>query len=430
MSDQIWNDNESSAQERDEGRSGLVAVGVGNTGGKVVRACVADDTLALRYVMIDDARSAGPPPPGIDVVPVGKKSDGRLKSGGSPEEARQNAEEAAAGIRAQIEGAELVFVVAGLGRGAGSGMGPVAARIAKECGARVISLVALPYELEGTVRKNAAIAALNQLKALSDGVICLPNERLCRSEDRAALTPGTFWRLSDDTLSRALVFLTRLVSEQNFLEISFSDLCAALDHGRAECVFASAICEGDTRAEDAFAFAAKSPLLRGTASLPASASVLAHIHGDVSLNMSEIELITEQLNSKCGDDVRVLIGASQDDEDTGKLTLSLLVSPRSSAAGSEPQDVEMQESSPFKDHLTPHASRRTEELLGPSVSERPPDRSKREAPIQHGLKDGKLTQSDLPLEPATRGRFAKSERTILKGQDLDIPTFVRKGVKI
>src|SRR5208283_646320 len=161
-----------------------------------------------------------------------------LGTGGDPERGRAIAEEQFATLKTACDGADVVFLVAGLGGGAGSGISPVLARAAKETGALVLAFVTLPFLCEGNRRQQQAESGLDLLRSVADGVICLPCQKTFRLIDENTSVLDTF-RLTDGLLMESVRGVWRLLTRPGLIRIHFDDLCALLRDRHSESVFAS-----------------------------------------------------------------------------------------------------------------------------------------------------------------------------------------------
>ena len=161
-----------------------------------------------------------------------------LGTGGDPERGHAIAEEQFATLKTACEGADVVFIVAGLGGGAGSGISPVLARAAKETGALVLAFVTLPFTCEGNRRQQQAQQGLEQLKAVADGVICLPCQKTFKLIDENTSVLDTF-RIAGGLLAESIRGVWRLLTRPGLIQIHFDDLCALVRDRHSESAFAS-----------------------------------------------------------------------------------------------------------------------------------------------------------------------------------------------
>lgn len=341
-------------------------------------------------------------------VLLGFKSMRGLGAGGDPERGRHAAEEDRDQIRALCEGADLIFLIAGLGGGTGTGAGPVIARIASESGALVLGMVILPFDCEGSRRQRQAQAGLQEFKKAADGVICLPNEKLLRFVDEKTTLPEAF-AIGNEWVAQGARGIWRMLSQPGLINVDFADLCGVLRDRHAEGSLATAEANGKNRATEVINKLLAHPLIENGQGLAEAASVLVSIAA-ANLTMKEVTRIMEQITRHC-DQAHVIMGASIDESFGDRLSVTLIASRRETAAPEEP---------------TP--SPRAELQSNPRFTAPPP-------PVQ--LPNGRarkraslMRQTQLPLEIVSKGRFEKSEPTLHQGQDLDVPTYIRRGVAL
>ncbi len=230
-----------------------------------------------------------------------------LGTGGDPERGRAIAEEQFATLKTACEGADVVFVVTGLGGGAGSGISPVLARAAKETGALVLAFVTLPFLCEGNRRQQQAQSALDQLKSVADGVIGLPCQKTFRLIDENTSVLDTF-RITDDLLAESVRGVWRLLTRPGLIRIHFDDLCALLRDRHSESVFASAEATGPARAREVVEKLISHPLLDEGRALAESDAVLVSLMGGRELTMAEVNRVMEQVTRQC-ERAQIIMGA-------------------------------------------------------------------------------------------------------------------------
>ncbi|MEI2725411.1 MAG: hypothetical protein V9H26_18390 [Verrucomicrobiota bacterium] len=185
-----------------------------------------------------------------------------LGTGGDPERGRELAEEHFQRLKTTCAGVEVVFLLAGLGGGTGTGVCPVLARAARESGALVLAFVTLPFVCEGNQRQRLARQGLDELTAIADGVICLPHQKAAKLLDENAGFADTF-RASAHLLIEGLRGVWRLIMHRGLIEIHFAELCAVLRAGHGESCFATVESAGLGRATAAIEKLSAHPLLDG-----------------------------------------------------------------------------------------------------------------------------------------------------------------------
>ena len=376
---------------------------------------------------------------------LGAKLMRGLGAAGDVDLGRAAAQEELAGLKAICEQADLIFIVAGLGGGTATGAAPVLARAARESGALVLALVSTPFEFEGARRRQRARVGLQHLKAAADGVLCLPLQKLSGLLDEQASALDAF-RLANDLLAEGIAGIWRILTRFGLLNVDFADLCSVARGRHLESAFACAQAEGEDRARAVIDKLFASPLLDEGQLLPEAETILVNLIGGPDLTMTEVSEVMQRINQRA-DKAHAIVGAAIDDEFRGRLGVTLVVARRtqpgrsdslvrsgsSDDSASELEDPAGENEDPF---LGASALARPASRFGPPPPELSPEQTKRLLTQRAGssVRRRKVvslwSQGLLPLDVVTKGRFEKSEPTIHQGEDLDIPTYIRRGMAL
>jgi cell division protein FtsZ len=349
-----------------------------------------------------------------------------LGAGGDPALGRAAAEEDVEKIRTFCAGADILFLLAGLGGGTGTGAAPVFARVARESGALVLALVTLPFDFEGDRRQSQAQFGLQQLKIHADAVICLPNQKLFKMLDEHTSVPEGF-KISNSLLADGLRGIWRMLAQTGLINVDFADLCSVTRGRHAASFFATAEASGEKRVEQVTEKLLAHPLLDGGQVLNESDALLVSIVGGPDVMMSEIHKLMEPLNRHC-ENAHIIFGAVIDEAFAGRISVTLIASRRRQEAEPLPQPRNM-ESAQFLDKEA--TERPASRFVAPPPELSEADRAKilRDRGGRSRRKLSRL-QKELPLEIIFKGRFEKSDPTIRNGEDLDVPTYIRRGVPL
>ncbi len=348
-------------------------------------------------------------------------------------------------LKAACEGADVIFIVAGLGGGTGTRLSPALAQAAQAAGALVLGFVTLPFECEGSRRLHLAQRGLEELKTAADGVICLPNQKVLRLIDENTSVLETF-KMTNELLADGVRGVWRLLRHSGLIDIHFAELGAVLRARHAESLFAVAEGMGPARSREVVEKLLAHPMLDGGQVLGESDRVLVSLMGGPDLTMAEVNRVMEQINRHC-EHAQVLLGAAIDESFRDRLAVTLVAgrrepdrpSPSPSPIGWEREGRGEPRSGPEEldaQLLNGSATARPGSRFVPPPPALPPEQMQqllaRQAPTRsHARKrPAKLRQTQLPLEIVSKGRFDKSEPTIYKGEDLDVPTYVRRGVAL
>lgn len=354
-----------------------------------------------------------------------------LGTGGDPERGTAAAEEFFPTLKEACAGATVVFIVAGLGGGAGTGISPVLARAAKEAGALVLAFVTLPFECEGNHRQQLARRGLEKLQAGADGVICLPNQKLFKLIDENTSVLEMF-KAVRGLLAEGVNSVGRLLTRRGLIEIHFAELCGLLRDRHGESCFATAEATGAARASEAMGQLFGHPMLDGGEVLAGAEAVLVSLTGGSDLTMAEVNRVMEQINGRCPQ-AQVIMGAAIDEGFQERLAITLVVTRRSGVAGKKNPPGAAAQADPL---LEKETGPRPQSRIVPPPPEISPEAARaifagrNPVSTRSRKSHAKMSQGTLPLEIISKGRFDKSEPTIHKGEDLDVPTYIRRGVAL
>jgi cell division protein FtsZ len=375
-----------------------------------------------------------------------------LGAGGDPEVGRAAAQEDLEKLQSFSAGADIIFLLAGLGGGTGTGAAPVIARMARESGALVLALVTLPFEFEGNRRQLQAQVGLQQLKAAADAVISLPNQKLFKLIDEKTSVLDGF-KVSNGLLAEGLRGIWRLLARTGLINVDFADLCSITRGRHASSSFATAEAAGEGRAESVAEKLAAHPLLDGGQLLSDADSLLVSIVGGPDLMMSEIQKVMGPLSRQC-ENANIILGAAIDEQFAGRLSITLIASSHreEDVPASAPSALPSVPSMPTLPAMSlplpvsvpdKAAEEKPLEFVDPTDTDRPISRYNPPPPALSEEKRQQLfrgrsgsrkrpsrLQKELPLEIVFKGRFEKSEPTIRHGEDLDVPTYIRRGVPL
>ncbi len=380
----------------------LKILGIGGAGGNAV-AQIAGTLAGVESIAINPDLQALASVSGTEKLPIGSAVTHGLGAGGEPETGARAALQDAERIEAVLQNTDIVFLVAGLGGGTGTGASPVIARIAKEQGAMVLAFVAMPFGFEGERRRQQAQAGLEQLRAQADAVICIPNDKLQKLAGDDATAIEVF-RAGNDLIATGVRAIWQLLSRRGLIHLDFADVRTALGGRHGDGLFSFG--EGKT-SEEAVAALLKNPLLDGGEILAKADAVLVSVLGGTDMTVADVQRAVEPI-SRLASRAHVIMGAAIDETYRDRLSVTIIASANLAPRRVAPTPV----------------SRATIGRAGPPR----PTATPSAAPVKKEVPQAK--QESLPLDNVSRGRFDKSEPTLHNGEDLDVPTFIRRGVSL
>jgi cell division protein FtsZ len=421
----------------------ITVIGVGNAGGNAVERMARNGFGSVRLIAVSThAQVLGRTGVPEKLVLASRLRHG-LGTGGDPEQGRAAAEADREVLRGLCEGADIIFVVAGLGGGTGSGAAPVIAQMAKETGALVLGVVMLPFDWEGTRRRCQAQESLLWLQAKADSVICISNQRLFTLIDETTSVAGTF-DIINSFVEEGVRSIWRLLTQPSLIPVDFADLCAVTRSRHAQSSLAAAEASGANRARDLIEQLLHHPLLDDGRALTQADALLVSLVGGPGLTMTEVGRVMDQIRRQA-ENANLIIGTAIDEEMGDRLHATVIATEVQSAppggqralAGTDPcarsavEGVQAMESHP----AAAAESRAGASRFAARASQLTPEEQERLFSRQRDMRAGEMKksrwqQSLLPLEIVSKGRFEKSEPTIHRGEDLDVPTYIRRGIAL
>ncbi len=299
----------------------MKVVGVGGAGGNAVNRMIDEDLDGVEFVAINTDAQALKNCNAHIKLQVGRKLTRGLGAGARPEVGRQAVAENEEEIRRAIEGADLVFVTAGMGGGTGTGAAPRVGQIASELGALVIAIVTRPFHFEGKKRMRHADLGLKDLRRSVDTMIVVPNERLL-----SVVGKGTTFRdalkKADEVLLHATQGISDLISVTGEVNVDFADVRTVMSN-RGAALMGTGESSGENRAVEAAQQAICSPLLDNV-SIHGATGVLVNISGGFDLAIDEVTTINSIVQEAAGEEAELIFGAVHDPELEGRIRVTVI----------------------------------------------------------------------------------------------------------
>ncbi len=291
----------------------IVAVGVGGGGGNMIGHMVKEGVKGIEMIMINTDSQVLSQAENVKKIQIGEKLTGGLGAGMRPEIGRDSALENYDDIKAALEGADIVFISAGLGGGTGTGAAPVVAQIAKEVGALTVSVVTKPFNFEGKKRAKLAELGLEELKKESDSIVVIPNERLLSIIDRKLGIKDSF-KIVDSVLAQAVSGTSGVIlsSGEYDINLDFADLKTVMSH-KGMALMGVGEFEGENAAYEAIKAAIESPLLDNM-SINGAMGVLVHFKIHPNFPTLDLHEAMNVVNETAHEDADIIFGTSTDPE--------------------------------------------------------------------------------------------------------------------
>lgn len=297
----------------------IKVAGVGGGGNNAVNRMINAGVKGVEFIVFNTDRQALKNSLAETKVQLGEKTTKGLGAGANPSIGEQSAEESLDEIRESLDGADMVFITAGMGGGTGTGAAPIIAEIAKELGALTVGVVTRPFSFEGIKRKKQAEVGIKALKDKVDTLVIIPNDRLLQISDKKTSFAQAF-EMADDVLKQGIQGISDLISVPNLINLDFADVKTVMnDKGIAHMGIGHA--SGDERATEAARLAIQSPLLE--TSIEGAKSVLLSITGGSDLGIFEVTEAADLIRDAVDGDANIIFGAGIDEslKDQVKVTV-------------------------------------------------------------------------------------------------------------
>jgi cell division protein FtsZ len=386
-------------------------VGIGNAGVHIADRIAARADLALETVAMNSDQQSINASTAARKTILGPMTTHGLGAGGDPETGLDAAKESMDGLRQAANGTDVLILCVGLGGGTGSAVAPILAKMGRDAGAFVAVVATSPFRFEGRRRAQQAKDALDEIGRHADALVHFENDRMSELVEPLAEVGETF-AACDGILFQAVSGLARILTESGPLPVAVTDVISVLRAGQGSCLFGCGEAEGSERASAAIAQALRSPLLDRELLLHEAGKILVHVSGPSGTTFEEVASIMTELSKVASPAAQLCLGVGTSRDSAGPLIVTVV-----GRTGVEtkrvPAPVEKTvEPAPVLDSLpaTPSAP----DLFGHE---------------SQPAKAPKVKQDVLQLEPVARGRFEKIEPTIVEGEDLDVPTFLRLKLK-
>ena len=297
----------------------LKVIGVGGGGNNVVNRMVRAGMQGVEFIAVNTDRQCLNASEATQKLAIGEKLTGGKGAGANPDVGRESAKESKEQITALLEGADMVFVTAGMGGGTGTGAAPVVAEIAKEKGILTVGVVTKPFNFEGRRRMDQAAQGIEELRQKVDSLVIIPNDRLQYATDEK-ITFANAFAIADDVLRQAVQSISDLIKTTGLINLDFADITAVMkDAGLAHMGVGRAA--GKNKAEEATRIAINSPLLE--TSIQGAKGIIVNITGPMDMGLEEVEQAAEMVKQVADPDALFMMGTAFDDtlEDELRVTV-------------------------------------------------------------------------------------------------------------
>jgi cell division protein FtsZ len=286
-------------------RARIKVIGVGGGGGNAVNTMIQSHIDGVDFVTANtDAQALKRSLAPMKIQLGGKLTKG-LGAGANPDVGREAAQEDRARLAEILQGADMVFIAAGMGGGTGTGAAPIIAEVAREVGALTVGVVTKPFTREGRQRLKKAEEGVAQLRDVVDSLIVIPNDRLLGLAGKNMGILDAF-KPADDVLRQAVQGISDLITTEGMINVDFADVKTIMGE-RGMAMMGIGVGEGDRRATEAAQQAISSPLLEDI-DISGAKGVLVNITGSSNMTMEEFDEVSRVIHEKVHDDATIIVG--------------------------------------------------------------------------------------------------------------------------
>ena len=365
----------------------IKVIGVGGGGNNTVNRMIEHGVHGIEFIAVNtDAQALNLSKAEVKIQ-IGEKSARGLGAGANPEVGKKAAEESKEQIKDALQGADMVFVTAGMGGGTGTGAAPVIAQIARELGALTVGVVTRPFTFEGRKRATQATGGVSAMKEAVDTLIVVPNDRLLEIVDKSTPMLEAF-READNVLRQGIQGISDLIAVPGLINVDFADVKTIMSN-KGPALMGIGMASGENRAAEAAKRAISSPLLETP--IDGAQGVLLNITGDSNLSLFEVQEAADIVANASDQELNMIFGSVINDNLKGEIVVTVI------ATGFNEENMQAKTTSP--------SFGGQQQKTGVEVTKREPRRE--------------LIREEVPIrQPRTN--------KVQHGDDiLEIPTFLR-----
>lgn len=311
----------------------IKVIGVGGGGNNAVNRMVDSDLKGVQFLSANTESQVLELSKADVTIQIGEKVTKGLGAGANPQIGEEAAQESREDIIKALEGADMVFVTAGMGGGTGTGAAPIVAECAKEIGALTVGVVTKPFAFEGKRRRAQAEKGIEFLTQKVDTIIVIPNDKLLQVVDKKCSLSDAF-RTADDVLRQGIKGISDLIQVPGLINLDFADVKTIMTE-QGEALMGIGIGEGENRAADAAKMAINSPLLE--TSIDGAKGILLNISGSANLSLFEINEAAEIISDAADPDANIIFGSVIDESLGDKVQITVVATGFNSSTKSVPE---------------------------------------------------------------------------------------------
>lgn len=429
----------------------IKVVGCGGGGSNAVNRMIENGLTNVEFIVINTDLQALCNSQADKTIGIGSKITGGLGAGGKPSVGEAAARESEDLIKEALQGANMVFVTAGMGGGTGTGAAPIVAKVAKQLGALTVGVVTRPFEFEGRVRISNAEEGIRKLHEEVDSLIVIPNENLLKTMDRRTPVKQAFLK-ADDVLRQGVQGISDVITKPGLINLDFNDVRTTME-GKGDAIMGIGVGSGDNRATDSASQAIDNPLLEDSR-IDGAKNILINITSGEDFSLLEVGEVANIVKAAADPDVHVIYGHVIDPSMEGDVAVTVI------ATGFNAVSSESEEASPVssseldstntisfgdfqalqKNTLSTRPERRVipqESVGGTEASESPRPETQPRAPVSQSQFQPQRSQNPMGTAPRQDDGTASGGGLNLGGAgpvpsptDLKTPPYLRNRIQL
>ena len=410
----------------------IKVVGCGGGGGNAVNNMIQSALKGVKFIVANTDNQDIHKSLAEHKIQIGEKLTKGLGAGANPEIGRSAAMESVDQIREALEGADMVFITAGMGGGTGTGSAPVVAEVARELGALTVGVVTKPFYFEGKRRLEQADEGARALADVVDSIITIPNDRLLQLAAKKA-SFSDMLKKADEVLYYAVKGIADLITVHGLINLDFADVKAAMSSS-GMALMGTGIASGESRAKEAAMKAITSPLLEDV-SIEGAKGVLINITCGPDMLIDEVSEAADIIYKEAHDDAEIFFGTVFD-EDAGDEMRITVIATGIETAMEEPEPALSKAEQQKMMLLGPRGTSRAQEQPSMRPGHKKVIAADRNIPAYLRKAGGDLNTTDLPQSAMTKrvaagGDAGPGEEEFIFDEaedNFDVPAFIRKNV--
>jgi len=302
------------------GDARIKVIGVGGGGGNALNRMIDSGLQGVEFWAVNTDAQALANHAALNKVQIGTELTRGLGCGGSPNLGQQAALESQEALKKMVQGADLVFITAGMGGGTGTGAAPVVAKLSKEMGVLTVAVVTYPFNFEGRRRGTQAADGIEALRQNVDSVIVIPNDKLLDVASEATALQDAF-SLADDVLRQGVQGISDIITVPGLINVDFADVKAIMSNA-GTAMLGVGVASGKDRAEQAAIAATAAPLIQR--SIERATGIVYNITGGKDLTLQEVNRVSEVVTSLADPQCNIIFGAVVDEQYDGEIHVTII----------------------------------------------------------------------------------------------------------